>query len=91
MLRTLVCLLLTTVCLQTDVLARPNLVLIVADDLDQNLGTLDFMPNLHRLLVQQGLTFSDFFATSALPDGATAGTRRRIAELGGRSPVQATW
>lgn len=34
---------------------------------------------------------ADFFATSALPDGATAGTRRRIAELGGRSPVQATW
>ena len=73
MLRALVCLLLTTLCLQADVLARPNLVLIVADDLDQNLGTLDFMPNLHRLLVQQGLTFSDFFATNSLctPSRAT--------------------
>lgn len=66
-------LLLTTLCLQADVLARPNLVLIVADDLDQNLGTLDYMPNLHRLLVQQGLTFSDFFVTNSLcaPSRAT--------------------
>ena len=73
MLRTLVCLLLTTVCLQTDVLARPNLVLIVADDLDQNLGTLEYMPNLQRLLVQQGLTFSDYVITNSLcgPSRAT--------------------
>ncbi len=34
---------------------------------------------------------ADFFATSALPDGATAGTRRRVAELAGHKPVQATW
>ena len=34
---------------------------------------------------------ADFFATSSLPDGATAGTRRRVAELAGRTPVQATW
>ena len=32
-----------------------------------------------------------FFATNALPDGATAGTRRRIAELAGQAPVQAMW
>jgi 8-oxo-dGTP pyrophosphatase MutT (NUDIX family) len=32
-----------------------------------------------------------FFATSALPDGATGGTRRRIAELAGQSPVRAVW
>lgn len=32
-----------------------------------------------------------FFATGALPDGATAGTRRRIAELTGHSSVQPTW
>jgi len=32
-----------------------------------------------------------FFATSALPDGATAGTRRRMAELAGQSPVRAVW
>lgn len=32
-----------------------------------------------------------FFATSALPDGATAGTRRRIVELAGQAPVRAVW
>jgi 8-oxo-dGTP pyrophosphatase MutT (NUDIX family) len=32
-----------------------------------------------------------FFATGALPDGATAGTRRRVAELTGQCPVQAVW
>jgi len=73
MFRVLVCLLPTTLLLQSNVLARPNLVLIVADDLDQNLDTLDFMPNLHRLLVQQGVTLSDFFVTNSLcaPSRAT--------------------
>lgn len=32
-----------------------------------------------------------FFATGALPDGATAGTRRRISELVGQTPVRAVW
>ena len=32
-----------------------------------------------------------FFATSALPDGATGGTRRRIAEFVGQSPIQPVW
>ena len=32
-----------------------------------------------------------FFATGALPDGATAGTRRRVAELAAQNPVQPTW
>jgi arylsulfatase A-like enzyme len=73
MLRALPCLLLTTIFLPSNLLARPNLVLIVADDLDQNLGTLQHMPNLHRLLVQEGLTFSDFFVTNSLcgPSRAT--------------------
>jgi len=62
-----------TLALESRALARPNLILIVADDLDQNLGTLDHMPNLHRILVQQGLTFSDFFVTNSLccPSRAT--------------------
>jgi arylsulfatase A-like enzyme len=59
--------------LRTEVLARPNLVLIVADDLDRNLDTIASMPNLQRLLVDQGLTLSDFFVTNALcaPSRAT--------------------
>jgi arylsulfatase A-like enzyme len=53
--------------------SRPNLIFIMADDLDRNLGTLDYMPNLHRVLVQQGLTISDFFVTDSLccPSRAT--------------------
>ncbi|MGH9319278.1 MAG: sulfatase family protein [Vicinamibacteria bacterium] len=68
-----VCLLLSTLALEAEVTARPNLILIVTDDLDRNLGTLDFMPNLHRVLVQQGLTLSDFFVTNSLccPSRAT--------------------
>ena len=71
--RQFACLFLTTFLLHEEVFARPNLVLIVADDLDRNLGTTDAMPNLHRTLVQQGLTVSDFFVTNALcaPSRAT--------------------
>jgi arylsulfatase A-like enzyme len=65
MLRALFCLFLTATVLETGALARPNFVLIVADDLDRNLGTTDAMPNLMRL-AQQGLTISDFFVTNAL-------------------------
>lgn len=32
-----------------------------------------------------------FFETRSLPDGTTAGTRRRIAEFAGQSPVQPVW
>jgi arylsulfatase A-like enzyme len=73
MLRASACFLLPALLFGTEALARPNLVLIVADDLDRNLGTLDHMPNLHRLLVQQGLTVSDFFVTNSLcgPSRAT--------------------
>lgn len=62
-----------SISLESAAAERPNLVLILVDDLDLNLGSTDFMPNLHRLLVQQGLTFSDFFVTNSLccPSRAT--------------------
>ena len=52
---------------------RPNLVLINTDDLDALLGTTDFMPNLHRIAMQQGITFKNFFVTNSLcaPSRAT--------------------
>jgi arylsulfatase A-like enzyme len=52
--------------------ARPNFILVVADDLDQNLGTIDSMPSVERL-ARQGLVISDFFVTNALcgPSRAT--------------------
>jgi arylsulfatase A-like enzyme len=52
---------------------RPNLVVVNTDDLDALLGTTDYMPNLHRVVVQQGLTFKNFFVTNSLcsPSRAT--------------------
>lgn len=43
---------------------RPNILLILTDDLDSNLGTLDYMPNLQRVLKSQGLTIEDYFSTT---------------------------
>ena len=43
---------------QSTALPRPNIVMILADDLDQMLNTIDTMPNLQALLVAQGMTFS---------------------------------
>jgi N-acetylglucosamine-6-sulfatase len=40
---------------------RPNILLILVDDLDAKLGTLDAMPNLQNLVAAQGLTMEDFF------------------------------
>jgi N-acetylglucosamine-6-sulfatase len=40
---------------------RPNILLILVDDLDAKLGTLDAMPNLQKLVAAQGLTMEDFF------------------------------
>ena len=45
---------------------RPNIVFIVTDDLDQELGTLAYMPHLQELLVTQGLTVNDFFISQPL-------------------------
>lgn len=40
---------------------RPNIVYLLADDLD--VGSVWAMPNLRRLLIDQGTSFSNFFAT----------------------------
>src|SRR5688572_2735377 len=61
---------------------RPNIVVIMADDLDS--GSLDvllangLMPNLQKLLIEQGTTFSNSFATTPLccPSRATFLTGR---------------
>jgi arylsulfatase A-like enzyme len=45
---------------------RPNIILIIADDLDLRLGTLDTMPNLQKLLIQPGLSFENFYVTNSL-------------------------
>lgn len=52
---------------------RPNIVLILLDDLDAELGSTDYMPVFQDLLVQQGLTLEDFYVTSSVccPSRAT--------------------
>ncbi|MEW9552112.1 sulfatase [Nonomuraea sp. NPDC050783] len=43
--------------------SRPNIVLIVADDLEA--GTLAYFPNISRQLVRQGASFERFFVTNS--------------------------
>jgi arylsulfatase A-like enzyme len=52
---------------------RPNLVLILTDDLDLDLHSLDYMPHLKALMTDQGTTFSNYFVPVSLccPSRAT--------------------
>jgi N-acetylglucosamine-6-sulfatase len=51
-------------------LSRPNLILILTDDLEEGSiaypGPIAYMPQIRSLLVNQGLTFSNLFVTRAL-------------------------
>ncbi len=53
--------------------ARPNLILLLTDDLDALLGTTDSMPNLRALVQARGVTFENYFTTISLccPSRAT--------------------
>ena len=58
--------------------ARPNLLVIVTDDQDLLLGSLDAMPRVRELLGAQGATFNNFFVPLSLccPARATLLTGR---------------
>jgi len=45
---------------------RPNIVFILTDDLDLDLGGFDAMPRVKRLLAEQGTSFSSFFVPISL-------------------------
>uniref|UniRef100_A0A7M5V729 Sulfatase N-terminal domain-containing protein n=1 Tax=Clytia hemisphaerica TaxID=252671 RepID=A0A7M5V729_9CNID len=45
---------------------RPNIIFILADDLDVTLGSPDVMRKTNALLRQQGVTFKNAFSTSPL-------------------------
>ena len=45
---------------------KPNIVVILTDDLDQLLGTLNYTPNINRLLRDGGMSFSRAFVTNSV-------------------------
>ncbi|MBN8656755.1 MAG: sulfatase [Anaerolineae bacterium] len=45
---------------------RPNIILILADDLDERLGTIQYMPNLKKYITDQGVTVEDFLVTTPM-------------------------
>jgi N-acetylglucosamine-6-sulfatase len=45
---------------------RPNIVFILTDDLDIDLGSLEYMPAVRRLIGAQGTTFSHFYVPVSL-------------------------
>lgn len=42
---------------------RPNIVLIMSDDQDRRLGSLDYMPILQRELIGKGVEFENHYGT----------------------------
>jgi N-acetylglucosamine-6-sulfatase len=53
--------------------ARPNFLVILTDDQDLTLGSLDHMPRTRDLIARQGMTFSNYFVPLSLccPSRAT--------------------
>jgi N-acetylglucosamine-6-sulfatase len=55
---------------------RPNIVFVLTDDLDRNLGTLEQVPKLKEMLAGQGLTFPNMFVTESLCCPSRTSTQR---------------
>lgn len=45
---------------------RPNIVFILTDDQDLHMDSLDYMPNVQKLIAEQGTSFKNHFCTNAL-------------------------
>ena len=43
---------------------RPNFLFILTDDLDARMNTIQYMPNLQKLMVAQGLSLEDFLIST---------------------------
>jgi len=46
--------------------ARPNIILVLTDDLDRNLGTLNQLPGFKALFPDQGITFTNALVSESL-------------------------
>jgi arylsulfatase A-like enzyme len=51
---------------RSEVLLPPNIVVVLTDDQDLTMGSLAYMPRLRQHLVEQGMSFANFFATQTL-------------------------
>jgi len=45
---------------------KPNIILILTDDLDETLGTMSYTPKLDKYIKQEGITWEDFFISDTL-------------------------
>jgi N-acetylglucosamine-6-sulfatase len=46
--------------------SAPNIIMVLTDDQDVQLGSVNYMPNVKRLLAQQGVSFSNFYVPLSL-------------------------
>jgi len=68
---------------------KPNIILLLTDDQDVVLGSLDFMPILKRLLIERGTQFNNAFVHSPIccPSRMSILSGRYLHNLNGGNPV----
>ena len=67
------CLLMATLWAQASSQAKPNIVFILTDDQDRTANSLDYMPNLNKIMREGGTEFTHYYVSTGLccPSRAT--------------------